>query len=254
MDDEIKPSSETTVEPVVPLKERVEKTRTRQRSYTMDLRVHSPSALGYFSVDNLDTAPALVRLARVKGIDVIAVTDFYSASFIDRITSAAKDSTLTVIPGVDLRCRLDVCDDVIITCLFPEGRSSADVEGFLEALAIPRAARGDQKHVVQKPFAEVLAIVEKFQGVCLPSRVDKTPQRLSILSRLVEEFGFRAFDLAYNESSRIFKSRWPKIKFHLFSFSDATALAQVGSRMAKVKMQSPGFEGIRTLVSRAFSS
>jgi hypothetical protein len=84
----------------------------------------------------------------------------------------------------------------------------------------------------------------------LPSRMDKTPNRMAIIPTLVEKYGFRAFDLAYMDTSKFFKTRWPKVKFHLFSFSDASALAQVGSRIARVKMSNPGFEGIRAIVSR----
>jgi hypothetical protein len=80
--------------------------------------------------------------------------------------------------------------------------------------------------------------------------MDKTPHRLAAIPTLVEKYGFRAFDLAYADSIRFFKSKWPKIKFQLFSFSNAHALAQVGSRIAKVKMSEPGFTGIKAMVAR----
>jgi hypothetical protein len=73
---------------------------------------------------------------------------------------------------------------------------------------------------------------------------------MSVIPELVENYGFRAFDLAYADSSAFFKKRWPKIKFQLFTFSDANALAQIGSRNAKVKMPTPGFEGLKDLISR----
>jgi hypothetical protein len=81
--------------------------------------------------------------------------------------------------------------------------------------------------------------------------MDKTPHRLAVVPVLVETFGFRAFDLAYADSARFFKTQWPKIKFHLFSFSNAHALAQVGSRIAKVKMPDPGFVGVKAMVARS---
>lgn len=233
-----------------PLSERIEKTRTRQKSYLMDLRIHSPASLGYLAIEGIDTAPALVRLAKVKGLDVIAVTDFYSGKFLDRIQSAARESSLTIIPGVVIRCSLAGCDDVVLSCLFPENYNTAAVEDFLRALGIPESAFGDKKYVVRLPFEQILSTVERFNGVALPSRMDKTPHRMGVLPMLVEKYGFRAFDLAYPDSSRFFKSRWPKIKFHLFSFSNANALAQVGSRIAKVKMKDPGFVGIREIVAR----
>lgn len=230
---------------------KVEKTRTRRKSYTMDLRIHSPASLGYIGVEGIDTAPAVVRLAKVKGLDVIAVTDFYSGSFVDEMIDAAKDSTLTVIPGVVIRCSLGGCDDVILLCLFPEEFRKDRIEKFLTDLDIPKSAFGNKEFLTATPFDQVLDSVDELGGVAIPSRMDKTPYRRSIIPTLVEEYGFRAFDVALPDNAEIFKKDWPKIKFQIFSFSNAQALAQVGSRIATVKMPAPGFEGIRDIVARA---
>ncbi|MCO6430929.1 MAG: hypothetical protein J5J00_08715 [Deltaproteobacteria bacterium] len=228
----------------------IEKSRAKKKSYLMDLRIHSPASLGYLGIEGIDTAPALVRLAKVKGLDVIAVTDFYSAAYIDRVIDAARNTSLIVIPGVDLRVTLKNCDDVILSCLFPESSNAQAIHDFLRALGVPSAAMGNRKYLVSHPFDHVLSIIDEFGAVALPSRMDKTPHRLAVLPQLVETYGFRAFDLAYADSVSIFRSRWPKIKFQLFSFSNANALAQVGSRMARVKMPDPGFAGIKHLVAR----
>lgn len=233
-----------------PLSSRVEKTRSRQKSYSVDLRIHSPASLGYLGIEGIDTAPALVRLAKVKGLDVIAVTDFFSGKYIDRIAEAAKGTPLIVVPGVVIRCKLGNCDDVILSCLFQESFKGEDIEEFLKFLAVPESASGNRKFLVKEPFDKVLAAIEARGGVALPSRMDKTPHRMAVLPTLVEKYGFRAFDLAYADSVKYFQTRWPKIKFKLFSFSNANALAQVGSRIAKVKMANPGFQGIRTMVGR----
>jgi len=236
------------------LDKQVQKTRTRRKSYVMDLRVHSPASLGYLGIEGIDTAPAMVRLAKVKGLDVIAVTDFYSGDFVDRVIDAARDSTLRVIPGVVIRCAVGTCDDVNLSCLFPEEYGRAEIEDFLLALGIPRASFGNRKFVVPLSFEEVLQLIEDKNGAAMPSRMDKTPYRFGAIPKLVEEYGFRAFDLAYADSKDYFKQNWPKIKFQLFSFSNANALAQVGSRIAKVKMPDPGFLGIRDLVARDVSA
>jgi hypothetical protein len=238
------------------LKAQIEKTRgaPRAKSYVMDLRVHSPASLGYLGVEGLDSAPAIVRLAKVKGIDVIAITDFYSGEFIDRLVTAAKNSPLTIIPGVDLRCRLGACDDVLLTCLFNESFSTAHVNCFLDAIGVPVHMRGNKEYVLTTPLDLILHEVEKCDGAALPSRMDKTPLRMSVIPELVETYGFRAFDLAYSDSGTYFKKRWPKMKFQLFAFSDANALAQIGSRIARVKMTTPGFAGIREVVAREYQT
>lgn len=248
------PSEAESAEADVPkkLSDRVERSSGgKKKSYVLDLRIHSPASLGYMAIEGIDTAPALVRLAKVKGLDVIAVTDFYSADFIDRINLAAKDSALTVIPGTVIRCAIDGCDDVVISCLFPEGTTRSGVEAFLKAIEAPESAKGSKKFIVKKPFAEVLSLIETYGGVAIPSRMDKTPHRMGAIATLVEQYKFRAFDLAYPDSSRYFKQRWPKTKFQFFTFSNANALAQVGSRIAKVKMDVPGFAGIKGMVGRA---
>lgn len=232
------------------LSKSIEKSRARKKSYLMDLRIHSPASLGYLGIEGIDTAPALVRLAKVKGLDVIAVTDFYSADFIDRVVEAAKNTSLTVIPGCVLRTALPTCNDVILTCLFPESSNADVIQKFLDELGVPASAKGSRKFMVTRPFDQVLKLIEDNGAVAMPSRMDKTPHRLAIIPELVDKYGFRAFDLAYADSVTFFKQRWPKIKFQLFSFSNANALAQVGSRIARVKMPDPGFAGIKYLVSR----
>lgn len=229
----------------------VAKAKSRQKSYVMDLRIHSPASLGYLGVEGLDTAPALVRLAKVKGLDVIGVTDFYSGKFIDRVVEAARGTALTVVPGVVIRATVPCCNDVILTCLFPECYSGARIEEFLREIKVPPQAFGDRRYTVALRLGEILNVIASHQGIALPSRMDKTPYRMNAIPVLVEEYGFRAFDLAYADSVRFFKRRWPKEKFQLFSFSNANALAQVGSRIAKVKMPIPGFEGIRQVFSAA---
>jgi hypothetical protein len=235
---------------VSPLLDQVEKTKPRSKSYVMDLRVHSPATIGYSGFSGLDSAPAIVRLAKVKGLDVIAITDLFSADFVDRMVSAAKGSALTVIPGVGIRCRVGGCNDVILSCLFSEDTDAECIRGFLRDLCVPMAGIDRETYVVSKTLDEILHILERYQGIAIPSRLDKTPYRSAVIPELVETYGFRAFDLAYADTASTFKKRWPKTSFKLFSFSDANALAQIGSRIATVKLVAPGFDGIRQVVAR----
>ncbi len=224
--------------------------KVRQKSFVLDLRIHSPASLGYLGIEGIDTAPALVRLSKVKGLDVIAVTDFYSGHYIDRIMAAAKGSDVTVIPGVVIRCTVGGCDDVTLSCFFPQTFTTAKVDEFLTALEIPQSARGDRNHLTKMPFGKILETLESFGGVSIPSRMDKTPHRINAIAELVDVYGFRTFDLAYHDSGRIFKKSWPKTKFNLFSFSNANALAQVGSRVARVKLAEMSFDALKNLFDR----
>ena len=233
-----------------PLRDKIEKSRSKKGNYVLDLKVNSPASMSYLGVEGLDSAPAIVRLSKVKGLDVIAITDLYSGEFIDRMKAAAEGSPLTVIPGVSLRCKVGACDEVILTCLFPETTTSGDIGSFLTTLDVPVTARGSVDYILTHTLDKVLHTLDSFRGIAIPSRIDKTPNRMSVLGELVETYGFRGFDLAYVDSQHVFKKRWPKIKFHLFSFSDANALAQIGSRIARVRLATPGFAGIKEIIAR----
>lgn len=233
------------------IKDKPTKTKaSRSKSYKLDLRIHSPASLGYQAVGGLDTAPALVRLAKVKGLDVIGITDANSGAYIDRIIEAAKGTSITVLPGVEIKCAVGGCDDVILTVLFPEAHSSEIVTKFLNIMDIPASAAGSHGHLVTKDLNEIISIVDSLNGTVFPCRMDKTPHRFQAIESLVEVYGFRSFDLAYADSAKYFKRRWPKIKFNFFSFSEAKALAQVGSRTAKMKLSAPGFVGIKEVMGR----
>jgi hypothetical protein len=137
-----------------------------------------------------------------------------------------------------------------LSCLFPETTTTTEIKSFLADLDIPEDVAGNASYVVRHPLDMILHKLDERQAVTIPTRIDKTPHRLEALGDLVETYGFRAFDLAYSDTADTFKQRWPKLKFQLFSFSDAYGLAQIGSRSARVKMTSPGFAGVREIVAR----
>lgn len=220
------------------------------KTYTIDLRVHTPATVGYFSTGGIDAGEALVRLATVKKLDLIAITDYYNSSYIDVVAKHAEKAKLAVVPGLDLCCRIGSCSEVFVTALFPEEYDSARLERVLLELRVPREARGRQDYTLANDFAEVVAVVEANDGVLIPSGMDKTPYRQEVLPELVERFGFRAFDVVHPDDLSVFRNRWPDGEFTFFTFSNANALAQIGGRVTKIKLSEPGFSGLREVVSR----
>lgn len=220
------------------------------KKYLVDLRVHSPGTEGYFSVGGVDPGPAVVSLAKVKGLDVIAVTDSFNASYIDIVRQAAERTKMCVIPGVTLRCSIGACREVYLIALFPESYTGADIFTLLEELGVPREMYGRGDYCLELPFESILQAIESRGGVAIPSRIDKTPYRLLSASTLIEEYGFHAFDLVYPDNTEYFRDRWPGGEFTILTFSKANALGQIGSRVAKVRLLEPGFAGIKALVKR----
>jgi hypothetical protein len=228
----------------------IEKTSSRVKNYLLDLRIQSPESLGLMGLGGLDAAPALIRLSRAKGIDVIGVADYFSGAFIDRAVTASANSGVTVIPGVVIRCTLPACRDVSLLCLFDTNTTSALVGDFLRAIGVSEKDFGNKSLVLETPLEKVVAELDLRGALCIPTRMDKTPSRMLAIPELVEKYGFRAFDVCYPETTRMFKARWPKTKFQFLSFSNASALAQVGSRVAKMKLNAPLFASIKSSILR----
>ena len=218
------------------------------KQYNIDLRIHSPGSRGYFSLGGVDCGAALVRVAKVKGLDVIAITDYVNASHVDEVRKVGLEENIHVIPGVDLRCRVGDCDEVFLTALFPEEFDGQRLFQVLSDLGVSQDSFGDSRYVLPIEFEEVIDIIEKNGGVVIPTRIDKTPYQQLALPDLIERFGFHAFDVVHPENLEFFRERWPEGQFTFFTFSNANSLAQVGSRSDKVRLAVPGFEGIKQIV------
>jgi hypothetical protein len=227
------------------LSNQVTKSSKQKKTVAIDLRIHTPGSYGYRPASVDETARAVVRLAVAKGVDAIAITDIASASFIDAVIGAAQSQPITVIPGTELNCMINGSNRISIIALFPEGGGSALVEDCLRSLSANSGGSYE--------LAKVIREVEIRAGVTIPTRTDKTPQLKEMIPALVKEFGYRAFDLAYADSEPYFKKMWPKEKFTFFSFSNATSLSQVGSRMSIVKSAAAHAENLFPIMERANS-
>jgi hypothetical protein len=219
---------------------------SKGKKYSIDLRIHTPGTIGYFVSGGISPGPALGRLAKVKGLDIICLTNFYDSSLLDTMTDKAGD--VCILPGFDMRFSVGNCDEVFLTALFPEGTKSASINEVLAKLNVPKGS--NKSYTMTSSIAEAIAAVESKGGAIIPTRLDKTPNRLSAIKTLVEDHGFRVFDLIHPESVDYFKERWPDGGFTFLSFSNAGALAQIGTRMSEVKLTTGGFAGLKELLAR----
>jgi len=219
------------------------------KTYSVDLRVHTPGTYGYFTAGGIEPGPALCRLAKVKGLDVIGFSDFYDPAVAKKIANIPEDG-LKVIPGIDINCLIGECAQIQVTCLFPDTVTEEDLDLLLRKLKVPLSATGDRDYLIEKDFGEIIALVEALSGIAIPSRIDQTPQTMMAVPALVEEYGITAFDLVNQASQEYFKENWPEGGFTFLAFSNALSLAQIGNRSTSIKLEEPGFAGLRSRLSR----
>jgi PHP family Zn ribbon phosphoesterase len=228
----------------------VEKGPVKGKVFTLDLRIHTPASKGYFSTGGIDTADALLRLAKVKKVDLLAITDFYSVNSVAAVQKLAKKSAVKILPGFDLRIVHNNCNEIYLTALFPEDTQPAELEKVLRELQVPAYVIGDGEFILKTPLKKIIHTVEEKGGVIIPSHLDKTPYRQAAIKDFIENYGFHAFDLVHPANTDYFQSRWPSGKFTFFTFSSANSLAQVGSRACDIKMKDASFESLKERVAR----
>ncbi len=221
------------------------------KRYLLDLRVHSPGTVGYFTNGGIEPGPALIRLSQVKGLHMIALTEYYDATYVDRVRAAVTpECGLIILPSVMLICEIAGCKEVPLLVIFPESATSENIFRLLDDLGVPKNCYGRKDYCLPLPFERILEAIETNGALAIPSRVDKTPYRQLAIPELVERYGMHAFDLAHPDSPDFFRDRWPGGGFTFFSFSSANALGQIGNRVGKVSLATLGFEGIREVVAR----
>ena len=220
------------------------------KKYVLDLHVHTQVTSGYLATGGVEPSQALVRLARAKGIDLLAITDLYSGESIDQVKEMAQNTTLVIFPGFEIVCTLAGCADLPFLCLFPEYYGTEEISRVLRLMDVPREANGRSSYVMPNDFASIVATVERHGGIMIPSHVDKTPSRQQAISTLVDEYGFHLFDIIFEDNVDLFKERWPNGGFTFLSFSNANSLAQVGTKTSKLRLAEPTFEALQKIARR----
>ena len=222
------------------------------KKFLLDLRIHPEGTVGYFARGGIDPGPAFKRLVQVKGLNMIGLTDYYKANYLDVVKQHLEGvNTLTLLPGLILRCSGTVCNDLNLLTLYPPNFDSSDLTNVLAQLKVPARAYGDRSFYLEQSLEKIIEIVEGVGGIVIPTRVDTTPHRQLAIPELIEKHGFHAFDLAHPDSPELyFRDRWADGEFTFFYFSSADALGQIGNRIEKVCMPELSFNGLKELVKR----
>ena len=174
-----------------------------------DLHIHtalSPCA------DNDMTPNNIVNMARLKGLDIIAITDHNSCRNVATCMKCAENSGLTVVPGMEI----ETCEEVHMLAFFDNtealGELEKTVQKSLPDIKNRRDIFGDQfvmdcdDNIVGEienllvtatslSVDSVTDIVRSLGGVIVPAHIDK--DAYSILSNLgfIPDNGYTAFEI-----------------------------------------------------------
>ena len=118
-----------------------------------DLHVHTP---GSTDCHDTETPEDIVRIALERGLDIISITDHNTASWCDRVLQAARNTQLTVFPGVEISTHQGH-----MLAIFDVDCPSSKIEDLLIKLNIPREQFGSLDVATDLGISDVSDEIEK---------------------------------------------------------------------------------------------
>lgn len=163
--------------------------------------------------DNDMTPYNLVNMAKLLGLDIIALTDHNTCENCASAVKAGEAIGLTVIPGMEL-C---TSEEVHVVCLFPDVESAMKFSDYVISSMPPVKNRPDifgeqlimdeTDNVIGRQeklltiasaisISDVCRTVEDYGGVCYPAHIDRSSYSvLSNLGMITEDMGFSAVEM-----------------------------------------------------------
>lgn len=163
--------------------------------------------------DNDMTPYNLVNMAKLLGLDIIALTDHNTCENCASAIKAGNSIGLTVIPGMEL-C---TSEEVHVVCLFPDVENAMKFSDYVLSTMPPVKNRPDifGEQLITDEFdnvigtqeklltlassisiSDVCETVESYGGVCYPAHIDRSSYSvLSNLGMITEDMGFSAVEM-----------------------------------------------------------
>lgn len=182
----------------------------------------------------------LVNMAKILGLDIIALTDHNSAQNCRAAMTVGESVGLTVVPGMEL-C---TSEEVHIVCLFDDVNNAEAFSDYVLSTVPPVKNRpeifGDQlimndgdgivgTQELLLTTASGISIenavetVGQYGGVCYPAHIDRSSYSvISNLGMITDEMNFAAVEMTENADQNEYRSKYPIIKdMPVFVSSDA---------------------------------
>ncbi len=205
--------------------------------YYYDLHIHSCLS----PCGDMDMTPNnIVNMAKLSGLDVIALTDHNSSLNCKAAIEVGKEIGLTVIPGMELT----TSEDIHAVCLFPTLEKAISFGEYVRDNRIKIKNRPEiyGRQVIMNSSDEEIGEVEElllpasnisimsafdkvrqFGGICYPAHIDRDSLSiLSVLGEIDESCGFTAAELADKSKESELKKLHPILNdLKIITSSDA---------------------------------
>jgi predicted metal-dependent phosphoesterase TrpH len=106
--------------------------------YKVDLHIHTPGSHDYEDTD-ADPDDLVARFKR-ENLDLVAVTDHNTGEYFERLQEAAEESSVTVLPGVEITTGQSGEHQIHMTAIFPPE----------EAMSFPRSSMTSASQAIRR--------------------------------------------------------------------------------------------------------
>jgi len=199
--------------------------------------------------DNDMTPNNIVNMAKLKGLDIIALTDHNSCKNCEAVVMAGQQAGLSVLPGMELCTN----EDIHVICLFSKLENAlqfseivyekmSKIKNKVEIFGEQRICDENDHITGTEEFLlinaadisvnNVLALVQKFDGTAFPAHIDKNSNGIiSILGGIPPEAGFQFVEISENcDKSALLKTYTSISDYKVLKNSDAHYLWQISER------------------------
>lgn len=232
------------------------------RKYNLDLHIHtvlSPCA------DLLMTPGNIIKKAEEIGLDIIAITDHNSAENISSAISLSKDSSVKIIPGMEV----ETAEEIHLLTFFPDLKSVKEWQRVVYA-NLPDLKNDEEyfgyqiitdEHdeyiakeerllatAVNLTISEVVKRVKKMGGVVIPSHIDRSYSIIKNLGFIPENLELFVLEISKRGSFDRLKTKFPYLNdYILIRNSDSHYLDDI-DQMIEIKLKKFSFDNLFTVL------
>lgn len=221
--------------------------------YAIDLHIHtclSPCA------DDDMTPNNIINMSRIKGLDIIAITDHNSAGNCVSVLEAAGGGDLLVVPGMEL-C---TAEEIHLLCYFPDAALAADFQNEVYRNLLPVRNREDvfgrqiymnsldEETGTEDRFlagacmistADAISMVRSLGGAVLPAHVDRESfSMLYTFGSIPEEYGLKYLECSKRcQLDSFLQGREDLERYEFIRSSDAHYLQDILERESWLELE-----------------
>jgi hypothetical protein len=144
------------------------------RFWAIDLHVHTPGSSDA-KPEAYGSPEQIVQAAIDAGLHAIAITDHNTADWCDRITAAAEETSLIILPGVEISTT-----EGHLLAIWEENTPASVINEMLVTVGIKQADRGKLDIAANVGFADAARAVVNCGGVAIAAHADKEKGVLGI--------------------------------------------------------------------------